>query len=219
MTQAIIDLSAKVKLEEVEMLVSNLAAAEGQLEAGYAKLAFLLQDVHEKRYWMGTYESFGGFLSHLSERFNLKKSQLYNYLSAARELGGTVTESQLNQMGISKALALREAKLASGSVPENVLTAALDPKVTVKDVKRMLFEAAVVQKPEDGRWFDLDFSCYLTPEEHQEIMDAANAARHIDPPISETLKDFMQRKEILLRFAREFLAANAEAVIDGGQGI
>jgi hypothetical protein len=66
---------------------------------------------------------------------------------------------------------------------------------------------------------DLDYSCYVTDEERKEINDAANAARHMDPPIDEKSKEFMQRKEILLRFSREFLAAYSDDVIEGGRGI
>lgn len=217
-TEALMNVAAKAKLEEVETLVSNLAAAEGLLEAGYAKLAFLMNEVSANRYWTGTYGSFGEFLNHLSEKFNLKKSQLYNYLSVARELGGIVTEDQLNTMGISKALALREAKLTSGTVPESVIEAALNPTTTIKDVKKMLYDEGHAPKPEDSSWMSLDFSCYVSDSEREEINNACNAARHTDPPISPTLKDFMQRKQILLRFAREFLGAYSGDVIEGGQG-
>jgi ribosomal protein S6 len=219
MTEALVNAVAQEKLAEVETLVKNLADAEGKLEIGYAKLAYLLRDVSEQRYWLGTYDSFGEFIAHISGTYNIGKSQLYNYLSTARDLGDGVTEEQLNQMGISKALALRDAKNASGTIPQNVLTAALDPKVTVKDIRKLLYDAGTITKPEDGTWCDLDFSCYVSDEERKEINDAANAARHMDPPVDEKQKDFMQRKEILLRFSREFLAAYADSVIEGGRGI
>ena len=207
MTEALMNVVAAEKLQEVETLVKTLAAAEGQLEVGYAKLAFLLRDVSENRYWDGTYKSFGEFLQHLSDRYNLGKSQLYNYLSTARDLGDGVTEEQLNQMGISKALVLREAKNATGMIPPSALEAALDPKITVKDIKKLLYDAGTIVKPEDGTWCDLDFSCYCTDEERAEINDARKAAMRTDPPVSEALPEHMQRKEVLLRLSREFLAA------------
>ena len=218
MTEILMNVVAQEKLQQVETLVAKLAAAEGQLELGYASLAYLLSDVSEHRYWDGTYKSFGEFINHISSAYNIGKSQLYNYLATARDLGDGVTEDQLNTMGISKALALRDAKNATGAIPPNVLTAALDPKVTVKDIKRLLYDAGTITAPEDGSWMDLDASCYCTEEERREINDAANAARHIDPPVSESQKEFFQRKEIMLRFAREFLAANADQIIDGGRG-
>ena len=219
MTEALVNVVAQEKLAEVETLVSKLADAESQLEGGYAKLAYLLCDVSEKRYWMGTYDSFGDFLKHISTKYNLGRSQLYNFMNCARDLGDSVTQEQLNEMGISKALVLRGAKNESGSIPLNVLEAAQDPAVSVKDVKRMLYDSGTVTRPEDGSWMDLEFSCYVTESERQEIQDACNAARHMDPPINEAQKDFLQRKEILLRFSREFLAAYAENVIDGGRGL
>jgi hypothetical protein len=210
---------AQEKLQEVETLVSKLAEAEGQLEKGYAHLAFLLRDVSEQRYWMGVYDNFGDFLTHLSQRYNVGKSQLYNYLSTAKALGGEITEEQLNQMGISKALALRAAKEATGTISSAIVDRALDPKVTVKDLKKILFDAGSLTKPEPGDWIDLDFSCYVTEEERKEIQDACNAARHVDPPIDERQPQFLQRKEILLRFSREFLAAYPGDVIDGAEEV
>ena len=219
MEQAIELATAQEKLAEVETLVKKLVAAENTLEQGYAKLAFLLEDVAENRYWHGTYESFGDFVTHISTTFNIGKSQLYNYRSAARDLEGAVTQEQMDTMGISKALALREARNNTGDVPQNVIEAALDPKTSVKDIKKLLFDAGQITKPEDGTWMDLDFSCYVTDSEKQEIQDAANAARHLDPPIQESLPPFVQRKEILLRFAREFLAAYADSVVEDGRGL
>jgi hypothetical protein len=207
------------KLAEVEDLVKRLSEAEAMLESGYAKLGFLLEEVAEARHWMGSYDSFGDFLTHISETFNIGKSQLYNYRSAVRDLRGAVSEAQLDQMGISKALALRGTQNATGTIPENVLTAALDPKVTVKDVKKLLFEASHMATPEQGTWRDADASCYFTDEEWNIVNTAANAARHIDPPVDEKLPAFMQRKEILIRIAQEFLAAYADKVVDGGRGL
>jgi hypothetical protein len=207
-----IDITSSIafaKLAQVEELAKKLAAAENILEQGYAKLAFLLEEVAEKRHWIGTYESFGDFVTHISESYQIGKSQLYNYRAAARDLEGAVTQEQMDTMGISKALALREAQNSTGAIPQNILTAALDQKTTVKDIKKLLYDAGTITRPEDGTWADLDYSCYCTDEERQEINDASKAARRMDPPISETLPEHVQRKEVLLRFSREFLAAYA----------
>ena len=207
--EALMNVVAQEKLVAAETLVKTLAAAEGQLELGYAKLAHALAEISEQRHWIGTYKSFGEFIQHISDTYNLGKSQLYSYMAAARDLGDSVTEDQMNAMGISKALALREAKNSTGIIPSVVLDRALDPAVTVKDIRKLLYDAGTITKPEDGTWCDLDFSCYCTDEERAEINDAQKAARRTDPPISESLPDHMQRKEILLRFAREFLGAHA----------
>lgn len=207
MIEILMNVVAQEKLAAAETLIKTLAAAEGQLELGYAKLAHTLADISEQRYWIGTYESFGQFIQHISDTYNLGKSQLYSYMAAARDLGDSVTEEQMNTMGISKALALRSAKNESGTIPSVVLDRALDPKVTVKDIRKLLYDAGTITKPEDGTWMDLDFSCYCTDEERAEINEARKAAMRTDPPVSESLPDHMQRKEVMLRFSREFLAA------------
>lgn len=207
--EALMNVVSQEKLQQTEALVAKLAAAEGQLELGYAKLAHALADISEHRHWMGTYKSFGEFVDHISNTYNLGKSQLYSYMAAARDLGDSVTEDQLNTMGISKALTLRTAKNSTGTVDPTVLTAALDSKVTVKDMKKLLYDAGTITRPEDGTWCNLDFSCYYTPEERATVDDACKSARREDPPISESIPEHMQQKEILLRFAMSFLSTCA----------
>jgi len=218
-SEAISIVVAQEKLAEVEKLSEKLAAAENQLEVGYAKLAFLLKEVSENRYWHGTYKNFGDFLGNLQKKFNLGKSQLYNYLSTAKELQ-QLTESELNQMGISKALVLRDVHATSGrDVPQEVVTKALDPKVTVKDLKKLLFDSGQLIQPEEGIWFDLDFSGYYTEEEIATIKDAVNAARHTDPPIDEKSAEHVQRKQIFVRIASEFLGSFADSIVEGGRSL
>lgn len=205
MNEAIVTKLAQEKLEEVDSLVSNLAAAETQLERGYAKLGCLLNEIQENLYWQGYYESYGEFLAHIQEVYGISKSQLYNYRAAAHDLIGSVTEEQMNQMGISKALTLRAAKRNNQTIPDDVIAKALDKSVTVEDLKQILFESHHIERPEDEDWISLDFSCYVSEEEKNTIQTAMKIAKQIDPPIAGTLPDHMQQKEILLRFAIEFL--------------
>lgn len=204
--QSAIDLAvAQEKLAEVEQLSAKLAAAEGQLETGYAKLAFLLKEVSENRYWRGAYKNFGEFLNNLQEKFQLGKSQLYNYLSTAKELQ-QLGEGDLNTMGISKALVLRDVRATSGhDVPESLVKQALDPKVTVKDLKKMLYDAGTLTKPEEGTWRDFDLSGYYTDEEWETVKSVLEIAKKVDPPIDERKTEHTQRKEIFLRMAMEFI--------------
>ena len=216
---AIVSALAAEKLGEIETLVATLAGVEGQLEGGYAKLAYLLRDASENRYWEGPYKSFGEFVTHLSSKYYLGRASLYNYMSTARELGDDVTQEQLNNMGISKAMVLRDAKKEKGILPADSVSKAVESGVTVKELKKLLFEASNDFGPDDGTWMDCGFEFYASDEERALINDAANAARRIDPVIEEKGKDFMQRKEILLRFCREFLAAYADQVMEGGKGL
>jgi hypothetical protein len=219
MTEAIVNVLAQTKLAEVEELAAKLGAAETMLEAGYGQLAFLLKETRDSKYWIGTYDSFGDFLEHLRATHNLGKSQLYKYMFTASELGGIVTPEQLSAMGISKAVALSDIKAQDGEISDAVLAAATDPKVTVKDLKKMLFEANNTLPPEDGEWLDCGFAFYATDEERALLNAAANAARFTDPVTSEKLAPFMQLKDILLKWAGEYYGAHAANEVPGAKGL
>jgi hypothetical protein len=219
MTEALVNVLAQTKLAEIDTLAAKLGAAETMLEAGYGQLAFLLKETRDNKYWIGVYDSFGDFIAHLRDTHSLGKSQLYKYMFTASELGGIVTPEQLSAMGISKAVALSDIKAQDGTISDAALAAAADPKVTVKDLKRMLFESNNTLPPEEGEWLDCGFEFYVTDEERKLLQDAAIAARHTDPVISEQLTDFMQRKEIVMRWAREFLTTYAENIVEGGKGL
>jgi hypothetical protein len=219
MSEAIVIALAQTKLIEVETLAAKLGAAETLLEAGYGQLAFLLKEVRDNKYWVGTYDNFGDFILHLRDTHNLGKSQLYKYMFTATELGALVTPEQLSAMGISKAVALSDIAAKDGTISDAVLAAAADPKVTVKDLKKLLFEANNTLPPEEGEWLDCGFEFYATTEERALLNAAANAARHTDPVTSETLAPFMQLKDILLKWAGEYYGAHAANEVEGDKGL
>jgi hypothetical protein len=209
---------SEAKLAEVEVLAAKLGAAEAQLEHGYGTLAFRLKEISEKRYWEPVYESFGAFLTHLKETHKVGRASLYSYLATARELAGDVTEAQLSEMGISKALVLSAAKNINPILPAEAVTKALDPNVTTKDLKQLLFKANNVLEPEAGNWKCIDAEFYATDEEWEVLTSAANAARHEDPPVSDKLKPSAQIKEILLRLSMNYLADHSGSIVEGGKG-
>lgn len=217
MTKAIVISSNQAKLMDVESLAAKLGAAEAQLEHGYGKLAYMLKEVSEERCWEGSYESFGAFLNHLKEQHKVGRASLYSYLATAKALSGDVNEEQLSEMGISKALVLKAAKETNFSLPENAVEKALDPDVTVKDLKELLFAAQDGPKLDNSQWLDLNFSFYVTDDEKLVLESAANAARRIDPPIKEDLKQSAIAKEIALRWAQEFLGQYQDQVVEGGK--
>jgi hypothetical protein len=219
MTEALVNVVAQTKLAEVEALAAKLGAAETMLEAGYGQLAFLLKETRDSKYWIGTYDSFGDFLEHLRATHNLGKSQLYKYMFTASELGDIVTPEQLSAIGISKAVALSDIKAQDGEISDAVLAAAADPKVTVRDLKKMLFEENNAVPPEEGEWLDCGFEFYATVEERALLNAAANAARHTDPVTSEKLTPFMQLKDILLKWAGEYYGAHAANEVEGDKGL
>lgn len=212
MTEAL----ATQKLSAVESLVEQLADAEQKLEAGYAHLGLLLDDVMKQRYWEGTYESFGSFMAHLSEKYNVGRAQLYNYRhTVTKLLEAGIEPEEMNKMGINKARALARVE----NPPANVIEAALKPTVTAKQVENMLDEALHRPQREDTEWHNLQFKFYLTDEEYATLSDAANAARHGDPAIPNDVSETEQNKQIVLKWAQEYLASHSEDVVEGGHGL
>ena len=194
-------------LNKVEALAKRLGIAEVALEHGYAEFAAALLNVQENRFWEGEFESWGKYIEHITQTYNLGKAQLYHKVAVVRQLQGMVEPQDLTNMGISKASVLADAaRLNNGILPNEAIAAAQDEKATVKDLKKKVNEILNVAQPEDGEWMDLGFAFYVTEEEKTELQEAMAAARQQDPVISNTLKDFMQRKEIALRWARDFLA-------------
>lgn len=220
MSEAII-IPAKqmTKLEEVEYLAAQLGAAEAQLEHGYGKLAYMLKEVSEQRYWEGSYGSFGAFLKYLQNVHHVGRASLYLYYSVAKTLGGEVTEEQLTEMGIGKAQVLKEAKAKSQqnntSFPIDAVEKALNPEVTINDLKGILLSDS--PKLDNSTWIDLKFAFYVTDDERLVLESAANAARRIDPPIKEDMKQSAIAKEIALRWAQEFLSQYQDQVVEGGK--
>lgn len=219
MTEAIVVALAQTKLAEIDSLAAKLGAAETLLEAGYGELAFKLKDMRDNKYWVGTYESFGEFITHLGQAHKLGRAQLYRYMFTASELGNTVTPEELSTIGITKAVALSAIRAQDGTVSTAAMAAALDPKVTAKDLKKMLFEENNIVSPEEGEWLNCGFEFYVTTEERALLNASANAARHTDPVTSEKLAPFMQLKDVLLKWAREYYATYAVNEVEGDKGL
>lgn len=196
-------------LNRVEQLAEKLGQAESQLERGYAQLADAILEVQEKRYWEGLHASWGDYMKFITQKFNMGRAQLYHKVAVVKQLKGVVEPQALSDMGISKASVLADAHRLHGEIPESAIESAKSDTTTVKQLKKSLAEALHTPEQETMEWYDLNFAFYVTPEEKKELQDAESAARGIDPTVSTTLKDFMQKKEVALRWARDFLATYA----------
>lgn len=195
-------------LKQVDDLASKLAATEGSLEHGYAKLGYLLFLVHRNEYWRAEHESFGNYILHVGEAYNRKRTQLYHYFSTVRELVPYVSEEQLNTMGISKAAALKKGLKTLGSFPPETINRACDQKVTVQDLRGILGFAANPQPEEGETWLDQE-GFYVTVDERKVIEAADLAALRADPPVQSDVPSWVRRKEARLRQAMEFLAVHS----------
>ena len=57
-------------------------------------------------------------------------------------------------------MVLRDAKTANPILPADAVAKALDPDVTAKELKKILFESNNLPTPEEGSWVDLGFSSW-----------------------------------------------------------
>jgi len=194
--------------KEVIGLLDEIKKQEGGLATNFAKLGVLLTQVRGKKYWLlWGYKSFGEYIESIREQVDKGRTQLYGCISIAEKLLPVVGEESLSQMGISKALELKKAMQLTGKKPSaELVIKAKDADVKVAELKASIAnEYHIKDSSEKGNWWDFG-GFYLTNDEKQEITDAMNVARKTDPVIYQELPEHMQRKEILLRFAREYLS-------------
>lgn len=203
-------------LARVEDIAEKMGKAEGLLEAGYASFAIELRKVQVGKYWEGLYDSWGAYIEFLTHKFHIGRAQLYHKVAVVRELDGVVGAPELTSMGISKASVLADVHKAGEKLPDEAIGAAMDENITVKDLKRIIAEATHAAPPEATGWYDMRFAFYISDEEKKTLQEAEKLALSIDPPVSATIKDFMQRKEVAMRWAQEFLATYSKGEDDAG---
>jgi hypothetical protein len=204
---ALMNSKANEALNRVDTQVAMLAAAENGLERGYARLGYLILEVSEMQYWRITCDSFYQYLQTLAVKFNRSAGRLQQYFLAVRDLNDTFTIHQLEAIGITKAVQLRQAKDYAIVLPSVVVDAALDSNVTAAALRKLI--ATTLRLPDDpGDYFDMEFEFIVTPEERATLEDAVNAAMHEDPVIKSTISKMAQKKEVALRFAMEFLGSH-----------
>ena len=198
------------RMRNVETQAAKMAVVEDGLERGYAHLGMMLLEVAEMQYWRVHHDTFRGYLKSVAEKSKRTPGQLQQYFLTVRDLSDTFSPDQLESIGITKAIKLRTAKDYAIVLPAAVITAALDPKVTAKDLKKVISVALKMPSDdEDGDWMNLDFAFYVTPEERATIEDAVEAARHTDPVTKQTIEESAQRKDVVLKWCMEFLGAHS----------
>lgn len=214
MNEEIIEVQERVKYTagQVDKLIASLLGAEKMLDGGYARLGLLLSEVNEKQYWkeLGQ-ESFGQYVKTLSEKYNRGRTQLYAFFSTAKELRPYITEQQLTDMGIAKASEIKKS-LKRTSVPpsDEIIAQAVNPKVTNKELKKLLFDSTNQTQEEKGTWVDIG-GCYFNEEELLVYRSAREAALRTDPIVNtKDTPEWTQTKEFILRTCMEYLAAHGE---------
>ena len=198
----------KAWLRNVELQAAKMAEVEDGLERGYAHLGMMLWEVSEMQYWRVYHETFRKYLESVAVKAKRTPGQMQQYFLTVRDLSDTFNSSQLESIGITKAMRLRQAKDYAIVLPAEVVKAALDPAVTSKELKKVI-STALKMPEEEGDWMDLDFAFYVTPEERATIEDAMCAAEHCDPVTKKTIAESMQKKDVVLKWCMEFLGSHS----------
>lgn len=195
-------------LQNVAMQAGAMAVVDDQCERGYAHLGWLLLEVAEMQYWRVRHDTFRDYLRSVSLISKRTSGQLQQYFLTVRDLSDTFTAVQLESMGITKAIKLRAAKDYAIVLPSAIINAALDPDVTVKDLKKVISTALKIPE-EEGDWMDLEMEFMVSPEERALFEQVIDVAMHTDPLTKSTISKSAQMKDVMLKLAMEFLGAHS----------
>lgn len=203
---------AQATAEDIEKFLSSIKADEEELAAGYVKLGVLLLAVRSKRYWLlWNFTSFGSYLESIRQRIEKGRTQVYALIGAVEKLLPVVGEERLVQMGVSKAYELKKLLSSGRPLSEDLIEKAADKSTGVQEIRAAVFEEQHAKADEKGRYFDFG-GCFLSEDERAEIVAAIETAKRTDPPIQPDLPAWIQLKEVMLRFAREYQSTYAKAV-------
>lgn len=194
-------------LLRVENQAKEMAKTEALCERGYAHLGWLLLEVAEMQYWRVHFSTFRDYLKSIALVAKKTPDQLHRYFLTVRDLSDDFNSSELELIGITKAIRLRKAKDYALVLPSAIITAALDPKTTDKDLKKLISTTLLIPE-EEGDWMDCEFEFMVTPEQRILIEQAIDAARHTEPLTKSTISKSAQMLDVIQKFAMEFLAAH-----------
>lgn len=194
-------------------LLDSIRHTEIALDSNYAQLGSFLKEAYLNKHWITWgFNSSGSFIAYVSDRIGRERSYIYNVLTVANNLLPAISEADLVTMGISKAQSLAEFVKKSGRrVTPDLLGSALDPDCSTSELRASVAGELHEKSHPDERWRNLA-GIYATEDEWQEMLDAFEVAMRVDPPIDHTLPEHMRRKEIFLRWAREFMSSYASEV-------
>jgi hypothetical protein len=194
-------------LEDIHKTLDAIQHGHNEFVTGFARLGTLMVEVKTNKYWKDWgYESFGKFVDHVKEKVNKGRSQIYNTISVAEKLLPYASESDIEQMGISKANELAKMVKATGEAPtEQIIHHAKNPLFEVEEFKAILYEKYKVQKMDDekGKYRDLG-GFFATDAEWDEIQEVFEVVAKVDPPIPAESSEWARRKEIIWRLVAEF---------------
>lgn len=193
--------------------MDKACAGEVALEKNWMRVGQLIVKCKQTEDWRGKgFESFEKFMQFLRERYQRGKTQLWGYMTVAEHLLPIMPEEQLQAIGISKALEIRRAmaKAERTDVPKELLAQAAAGTISTEQLKAELSRAFNTTPDEKGTWRDTG-GFFATKDEWDEWTRAVKMTVKL-LNIAPHVPDHIQRKEILLHWAREFYATHAHDV-------
>ena len=190
---------------KIELITRKIVSEKESLDRNFVRLSQLINEVRQKKYWLlGSYKSFGDYLADCEKKFGVGHSQLYVGMKVARNLLPSVSEEDLVNIGITKAGMLSKYVEQSGQsvIPEDIMETARGKKS--EELDALVNSRLHNVMPEKGKWLNLG-GFFCDDSEKQEITDALELAKSIDPVVPNNVPQWQQLKESYLRLAREFL--------------
>jgi hypothetical protein len=201
-------INADERLASVKQFAESLANIDAATEIGYAQLGWKLFEVAELQLWRVQHDTFRDYLRAVAMVSKRTSGQLHQYFLTVRDLSDTFSKEQLAAIGITKAIRLRAAKDYAITLPQSVIQAALDPAVTVKDLKKVI-SVALKMPEEEGDWMDLECEFMVSPEQRALLEQFIAVAMATDPITKATLSKSAQMLDVMTKAAQEFLGAHS----------
>ena len=211
--------AALAKKTEIDTLLGQINTHELRLARSYARLGAALKEVKVEQYWISYgYDRFSSYLESIWTTIGKKRSQVYAILSVSETLLPVMTESELEDVGITKAYELQRLVKGGGRVdaeitdPDNqtddifgtvqLLDYASRPGVTAALLRVKVNEQLHVHENPPGLWYELP-GFYATTDERKEIADFWSIGQQVLQITSE--HEYEIHKEVFLAAVRESL--------------
>jgi len=200
-------------LRAIDRDAAKLGASSSGLERGFAALGFSILEVAEMHYWEVHYDTFREFLNAVAPKCGRSVDQLRRYFLTVRDLSDLFSRDQLETIGITKAMQLRQVKDYAIVLPPRVVLAALSPEATAKDLRKVIHdELKFPEDDQEGEWVDYEAEGYVDAERKAIIDMGIYAAMHTEPVIQVNISKSAQMMEVLWRFAAEYASSHPEAL-------
>lgn len=204
-------LNAEQIRSKVDYILDLIHSHEMRLGRSYAQLGSLLLKVESNQYWINFgYQKFSEYMRYVRDRIGRQRSQVYEYLAVAKILLPYLSESQLEDVGITKAEELKRfVKMSLVRPPIQLMDIALDSNMTAEQLRVAVNSVLHHEEEPKGKWRDLGGS-YWTDEEWEEYQQAFELAKRVEPSIPQTNPDHVILKEVIIRFSQEFTSSYAD---------